>query len=81
MKLKQKHGKNAVLKGMNLVEGATGKDRNNTIGGHKAWVKYIINKKNSMANDQRAVDIIKIYAIILNGDYCERQRNYSKKLN
>ena len=28
--------KNAVLKGMNLVEGATGKDRNNTIGGHKA---------------------------------------------
>ena len=34
-----------------------------------------------MANDQRAVDIIKIYAIILNGDYCERQRNYSKILN
>ena len=34
-----------------------------------------------MANDQRAVDIIKIYAIILKGDYCERQRNYSKKLN
>lgn len=27
---------NAVLKGMNLVEGATGKDRNNSIGGHKA---------------------------------------------
>lgn len=44
-------------------------------------MKYIINKKNSIANDQRAVDIIKIYAIILNGDYCERQRNYSKKLN
>ena len=36
LKLKQKYGKNAVLKGMNLVEGATGKDRNNTIGGHKA---------------------------------------------
>ena len=36
LKLKQKFGKNAVLKGMNLVEGATGKDRNNTIGGHKA---------------------------------------------
>ena len=32
LKLKQKYGKNAVLKGMNLVEGATGKDRNNTIG-------------------------------------------------
>ena len=36
LKLKQKYGKNAVLKGINLVEGATGKDRNNTIGGHKA---------------------------------------------
>ena len=36
LKLKQKYGKNAVLKGMNLVVGATGKDRNNTIGGHKA---------------------------------------------
>ena len=35
LKLKQKYGKNAVLKGMNLVVGATGKDRNNTIGGHK----------------------------------------------
>ena len=36
LKLRQKYGKNAVLKGINLVEGATGKDRNNTIGGHKA---------------------------------------------
>ena len=36
LKLKQKYGKNAVLKGINLVEGATGKDRNNTIGGHKS---------------------------------------------
>jgi DNA polymerase V len=35
LKLKQKYGKNAVLKGINLVKGATGKDRNNTIGGHK----------------------------------------------
>ena len=35
LKLNQKYGKNAVLKGINLVEGATGKDRNNTIGGHK----------------------------------------------
>ena len=34
-----------------------------------------------MANDKRDVDIIKIYETILNGDYCERQRNYSKKLN
>ena len=34
--LKKKYGKNAVIKGMNLQEGATGKDRNRQIGGHKA---------------------------------------------
>lgn len=34
--LKKKYGKNAVLKGMNLQEGATTKDRNKQIGGHKA---------------------------------------------
>ncbi len=34
--LKKKFGKNSVLKGMNLQKGATGKDRNNQIGGHKA---------------------------------------------
>ena len=34
--IKKKFGKNAVLKGMNLEEGATGQERNKTIGGHKA---------------------------------------------
>lgn len=34
--IKKKYGKNAILKGMNLQEGATTKDRNNQIGGHKA---------------------------------------------
>ena len=34
--IKHKYGKNAVLKGMNLKEGATAKDRNRQIGGHKA---------------------------------------------
>ena len=34
--IKKKYGKNALLKGMNLEEGATGKERNNQIGGHKA---------------------------------------------
>ena len=34
--IKKKFGKNAVLKGMNLEEGATSKERNNQIGGHKA---------------------------------------------
>ena len=34
--IKKKFGKNSVLKGMNLEEGATTKDRNEQIGGHKA---------------------------------------------
>ena len=34
--IKKKFGKNAIFKGMNLQEGATAKDRNNQIGGHKA---------------------------------------------
>lgn len=36
LKIKKKYGKNAVLKGMNFDEGATMRDRNNQIGGHKA---------------------------------------------
>ena len=34
--LQDKYGKNAVLKGMNLEGGATAKQRNQQIGGHKA---------------------------------------------
>ncbi len=34
--IKKKFGKNAILKGMNLGEGATARDRNEQIGGHKA---------------------------------------------
>jgi len=34
--IKQKYGKNAILKGMNFREGATTRDRNRQIGGHKA---------------------------------------------
>lgn len=34
--LKKRFGKNAILKGMNLEEGATSIDRNKQIGGHKA---------------------------------------------
>ena len=34
--IKKKFGKNAILKGMNLEDGATAKDRNAQIGGHKA---------------------------------------------
>ena len=34
--IKKRFGKNAILKGMNLQEGSTAKDRNEQIGGHKA---------------------------------------------
>ena len=34
--IKKKYGKNAILKGMNLKEGATARDRNGQIGGHRA---------------------------------------------
>lgn len=36
LEIKQKFGKNAILKGMNLEDGATTVDRNKQIGGHKA---------------------------------------------
>ena len=34
LSIKKKYGKNAILKGMNLQEGATAKNRNSQIGGH-----------------------------------------------
>lgn len=36
LSVKKKYGKNAILKGMNLEEGATTMERNHQIGGHKA---------------------------------------------
>lgn len=36
LKIKKRFGKNAIMKGMNLEEGATMKERNAQIGGHKA---------------------------------------------
>ena len=36
--IKDKFGKNAILKGMNLQEGATTRERNKQIGGHKSGV-------------------------------------------
>lgn len=36
IEIKKKFGKNAVLRGMNFEEGATARDRNAQIGGHKA---------------------------------------------
>ncbi len=34
--IKKRYGKNAILKGLNFEEGATARDRNKQIGGHKA---------------------------------------------
>ena len=34
--IKKKYGKNAILNGMNLEDGATARERNQTIGGHQA---------------------------------------------
>lgn len=36
LNIKKKYGKNSILKGMNFKEGATAKERNKQIGGHKA---------------------------------------------
>lgn len=36
LSIKEKYGKNAILRGTNFREGATAKDRNKQIGGHKA---------------------------------------------
>ena len=36
LQIRKKYGKNAILKGMSLMEGATARERNGQIGGHKA---------------------------------------------
>ena len=36
LKIKNKYGKNAILKGVSFEEGATGRERNKQVGGHKA---------------------------------------------
>ena len=34
--IRKKYGRNMILKGMNLREGATGRERNKQIGGHRS---------------------------------------------
>ena len=36
LEIKKKYGKNAILKGTNFLEGATMRERNGQVGGHKA---------------------------------------------
>ena len=35
LKIKERFGKNAIFRGMNLEEGATARERNGRIGGHQ----------------------------------------------
>ena len=36
LSIKNKYGKNAILRGTDFLDGATARERNNQIGGHKA---------------------------------------------
>ena len=38
--IKKRFGKNAIFKGMDMQEGATTRERNEQIGGHKAWCGF-----------------------------------------
>ena len=40
--IKNKYGKNAIVKGLDLLDGATTIDRNNQVGGHRAWIIMMI---------------------------------------
>jgi len=40
--IKNKYGKNSILKGMNLEDGGTAIERNSQIGGHRGWKKIIM---------------------------------------
>ena len=50
LKIKQRFGKNAILRGLNFEEGATAKERNKQIGGHRAGVA--LNEKGEMKNEK-----------------------------
>ena len=50
LKIKQRFGKNAILRGLNFEEGATAKERNEQIGGHRAGVA--LNEKGEMKNEK-----------------------------
>ena len=45
LSIKKRFGKNSILKGMNLLDGATARDRNAQVGGHRAGNEGEINNK------------------------------------
>ena len=54
--LQARYGKNAILKGMNLLEGATTIQRNGQIGGHRAGEGRNIVAANTAGNPKEATD-------------------------
>jgi DNA polymerase V len=50
LKIKQRFGKNAILRGLNFEDGATAKQRNEQIGGHRAG--DALNEKGEMKNEK-----------------------------
>ncbi len=50
LKIKKRFGKNAILRGLNFEEGATAKERNEQIGGHRAG--ETLKKKGEMKNEK-----------------------------
>lgn len=52
LNIKKRFGKNAILKGMNLQEGATARDRNSQVGGHRAGDDDI-NQKEAETHEQQ----------------------------
>lgn len=54
LKIKDRFGKNAILKGMNLEKGATTIERNQQIGGHRAGIVQLDkNEVETWDKDQR----------------------------
>lgn len=45
LSIKKRFGKNSILKGMNLLDGATARDRNAQVGGHRAGNEGEINNR------------------------------------
>ena len=52
LSIKKKFGKNAVIKGMSLLEGATARERNEQIGGHRAGKQPSGEEKSVRRNEE-----------------------------
>lgn len=62
LKIKRRFGKNAILRGLNFEEGATAKDRNKQIGGHRAG--DALNENNRSSESQQVHLIGRVVTIV-----------------